>query len=111
MQQTRAAIPPACASQVKLSQADVVALPLADKTVDRAFLIAVLPLVPETQTALQQLHRVLKPGGLMLVSEELPAPEYVPRLVTERWARTAGFEVEGKIGNIFCYSLLCRKAV
>ena len=108
LEQTSLTVDAAGARQVELYSADVTSLPLERDSVDRAFLIAVLPEVPNIAGALAEIHRVLKPDGLLMISEEIIEPEYVPAAVTERWATRAGFELVSRHGNAFCYSLLFR---
>jgi malonyl-CoA O-methyltransferase len=49
-------------------QADVSALPLADESVDLIFAHHVLAYLPNMQAALTEWHRVLKPGGGLMLS-------------------------------------------
>jgi ubiquinone/menaquinone biosynthesis C-methylase UbiE len=88
-----------------LQAATATALPLADASIDLAFLIAVLPMLPNRCQALSELRRVLKPCGMLAVSEELIEPEYVPAFLTERWCRRAGFSLKGRRRNLWCYML------
>jgi hypothetical protein len=46
---------------------------------------------------------VLKPGGRLAVSEEMPDPAYAPPNVTRRWVEEAGFHFGGQSGTWFCY--------
>ena len=106
--QTHLAVDEAGFRHVEIHTADVAFMPLPPHSVDRAFLIAVLTEVPNVKTALAELRRVLRPEGLLLISEEVIAPEYVPPAVTRRWAERAGFELVGETGNVFCYSQIYR---
>jgi SAM-dependent methyltransferase len=56
--------------------ADAMSLPLADDSGDVAFLVTVLGEVPDRSQALSELRRVLKPGGVLSVTETLPDPDY-----------------------------------
>ena len=84
-------------------------LPLPDASVDRAFLITVLPEIPDPVRALRELHRVLKPGGIGSTTEEFLDPDYPRRATTIAWARAAGFVVEAQYGNWWNYTLNFRK--
>ena len=84
-------------------------LPLDDASVDRAFLVTVLPEIPDRQRALAELHRVLKPGGILSLTEEFTDPDYPPRRTTVRWASQAGFDLVERFGNWWIYTLNFRK--
>jgi len=84
-------------------------LPLNDESVDRAFLVTVLPEVPDPARALTELHRVLKPGGRMSITEEFVDPDYPTARETIRKAETAGFELEERHGNWWVYTLNFRR--
>lgn len=81
-------------------------LPLADESIDIAILIATFSEIPNSMLALEELRRVLKPGGRLGISEELPHPAYLPAPLVRRQVDDAGFRYGGQTGNPFCYSLL-----
>ncbi len=80
-------------------------LPLDDESIDRAFLVTVLPEIPDRQRALAELRRVLKPGGVLSITEEFPDPDYPLARTTIRWAEEAGFELAERHGNWWIYTL------
>ena len=84
-------------------------LPLPDETIDRAFLVTVLPEIPDRHRALLELHRVLEPGGVLSITEEFLDPDYPLARTTVRWAEAAGFEPAGRHGNWFVYTLNFQK--
>lgn len=86
-------------------------LPLEDESVDRAFLVTVLPEIPDRHRALLELYRVLKPGGVLSISEEFLDPDHRLASTTIRWAREAGFELAERHGNWFVYTLNFQKRV
>ena len=70
---------------------------------DVIVLISVLPEIPEPVQALEACVRALKPGGQIIISQELFEPEYVTSAQTDAWARAAGLEVVSREGNFWLY--------
>jgi ubiquinone/menaquinone biosynthesis C-methylase UbiE len=84
---------------------DAYDLSFEDGSVDRVVAIACLPEIPEPVRALREFHRILKPDGLVCLSELLPDPDYPWRGTEKRWADEAGFELSEEFGNWFVYQL------
>ena len=72
---------------------DALALPLADCSVDCAFLVTVLGELPDRPKALAELRRVLKPGGILSIAETLPDPDYQFPDVVRDLCRASGFRL------------------
>jgi ubiquinone/menaquinone biosynthesis C-methylase UbiE len=70
---------------------------------DVIVLISVLPEIPEPVRALLTCVRALKPGGHIIISQELFEPEYVTSAQTDVWARAAGLESVSREGNFWLY--------
>jgi ubiquinone/menaquinone biosynthesis C-methylase UbiE len=86
-------------------------LPLDEGSVDRAFMVTVLPEIPDKQLALSELHRVLKPNGILSVTEEFLDPDYPLPQTTIRWATEAGFQLVERHGNWWAYTLNFRRSM
>jgi len=96
-------------ANVETRVSDAYHLPLDDESVDRAFLVTVLPEIPDRQRALAELHRVLKPDGVLSITEEFLDPDYPLARTTIRWAEKASFELAERHGNWWVYTLNFRK--
>jgi ubiquinone/menaquinone biosynthesis C-methylase UbiE len=96
-------------SNVETHVAGAYQLPLEDNSVDRAFLVTVLPEIPDCHRALVELRRVLKPGGVLSVTEEFLDPDYSLPRTTIRLAKQVGFALAERHGNWFVYTLNFRK--
>jgi len=94
---------------VLLQAATAERLAFIDASFDLVLAIAVLPMVPHKHRALRELGRVLKPGGLLVVSEEILEPEYVPAMLTRYWCRRAGFTLAAQFPTGWWYMLLFRR--
>ena len=85
-------------------------LPFEDASLDVVYLVAALMEIPDPQRCLLEAHRVLKPKGVLAVSEFMPDPDYPSRRVTIRTAENAGFAVEAQEGSAWAYTIRFRKA-
>ena len=72
---------------------DAANLPLADNSVDTAYLVFVLGEIPDRPRAIAELRRVLKPGGLLCTMETLTDPDYIFEDNMKDLLRASGFEV------------------
>jgi ubiquinone/menaquinone biosynthesis C-methylase UbiE len=84
-------------------------LPIEDESVDRAFLITVLPEIPDPGRALAELRRVLRPDGVLSITEEFSDPDYLFLPETIRLVGAAGFGFEERFGNFWVYTANFRK--
>lgn len=80
-------------------------LPLADDSLDGAYVVTVLQEIPDQKRTLREVRRVLKPGGTLAVSEFLPDPDYSLRSTTVRIGEEAGFVLEQVAGNLWNYTV------
>lgn len=94
------------AERATLHLAGAYSLPLDDGSIDVAILIATLGEIPDRLHALLELQRVIRPGGRLAISEEMPHPAYMTAGSVRRFAAEAGFELVGKTGTPFCYHMV-----
>lgn len=92
-------------TNVEAHVASACELPLDDASVDRAFLVTVLPEIPDQGRALAELHRVLKPGGVLSITEEFTDPHYPFPSETIRRVEAAEFRLAQRFGNWWIYTL------
>jgi ubiquinone/menaquinone biosynthesis C-methylase UbiE len=97
-----------CASaglaNVALTVADGAALPFTGRSFDLAYMVTVLGEVRDLDACIRNIHRVLKPGGALSVSEHLPDPEFIALNTLRRRIEPAGFVFEGSHGSRFAYT-------
>ena len=84
-------------------------LSFEDESVDRVIAIATLPEIPKPILVLQEVKRILKPNGLLSLSEIAIDPDYPLRRTVKRWTAEAGFILESEYGNWFTYQMNFKK--
>jgi len=85
-------------------------LPYPDGTFDGAYLVGVLGEIPDGQAALQELRRVLKPSGRLVIGEIFFDPDFVFSRSLQDLTRGAGFVFERKLGRSLSYLARFRAA-
>jgi len=78
-------------------------LPYPEASFDAAYLSGVLGEIPDRQRTLNELHRVLKRGGRLVVAEIAGDPDFVPFGSLRRQAALAGFELDRRLGPSLAY--------
>ena len=85
-------------------------LPFKDGSLDLVFTVTVFQEIPDKQRALNEMRRVLKPSGILAISEWLPDPDYAWKSTTRRQVERAGFKFEGFSGNLWSYTVRFTRA-
>ena len=86
-------------------QGDALRLPFSDRSFDAAVLVAVLGEIPGPGDCLAEVARVLRPGGLLCVSETRGDPDRIRYGDLKRFALEAGFIAEpGHPGRGWTYT-------
>lgn len=70
---------------------DASTLPFASASFDLVYLVAVLGEIQDTDGAVRELRRVLRPAGVLSVSEHLPDPDFTTRTALRSRLHQAGF--------------------
>jgi ubiquinone/menaquinone biosynthesis C-methylase UbiE len=78
---------------------------LPANTFDVAFLVTVLGEVPDKNEALREIHRSLRPGGILSITEVLPDPHYQPIARVRQLATRAGFREQRLFPGVLSYTM------
>ena len=92
-------------SNVETHIAGAYDLPIPDNSIDRAFLISVLPEILDQTKALAELRRVLRPDGVLSIAAEFADPDYLFAKETLRLLEQNGFTLVEKYGNWWRYTM------
>lgn len=90
-------------SNIVPTQGDATALPYADGIFDAAYIILTLGEIPDQDAALRELHRVLKPGGRLIVGELFGDPHMVAFGSLRARTEAAGLLFERRLGGKLAY--------
>jgi ubiquinone/menaquinone biosynthesis C-methylase UbiE len=91
-------------ANVELVQASACELPFEDSTLDLVCMVSVLYEIPDRHRVLLEAHRVLKPSGILAVTEFFPDPDYPLRSTLVKQATGAGFVDAKVLGNFWNYT-------
>ena len=94
---------------VKLVQSNAYEMPFEDDSLDVVNMVTVLQEIPDRSRALREVKRVLKPGGILAVTELFPDPDYPWKSTTVKLGKEAGFVVDGVSGSFFNYTVRFRR--
>jgi len=72
---------------------------------DRATLVTVLGELHDKAAALAEAFQVLRPGGLLALTEVITDPHFQPREAAMRLAGEAGFRLRSRTGGALSYTL------
>ena len=94
---------------VGYTQGDARRLALPAARFDVAFMVAVLGEVPEPRKCLAALRRVLRPGGILSITEHLPDPDFSRFSYLRGLVAQAGFEYVERFGPPWSYTANFRR--
>lgn len=96
-------------SNVELIEADACDMPFEDASFDLVYMVTALPEMPDPQRALQEVKRVLKPGGILAVTELLFDPDYPLKSTSIKRCTQAGLVFDESAGNFLNYTVTFKK--
>jgi uncharacterized protein len=110
LDKARARIRRAGVSNVSFAQASASALPFARGVFDAAFLVTVLGEVPDPAACVVQLRDVLRPGGLLSITELAGDPDALTEADIAALAKAANLEHSETFTKRFGFTINFRKA-
>jgi ubiquinone/menaquinone biosynthesis C-methylase UbiE len=89
-------------TNVGFTSGDGASLPFADASFDVVYMVAVFGEVHDP--CLESIRRVLKPAGVLSISEHVPDPDFTPFDALRRQAEARGFQLEARFGSRWAYT-------
>lgn len=90
-------------------QGDAVDLPVADNSCDVVFLVTVLGEVSAPKICLQEVYRVLKPGGLLSITEQTGDTDYLSQSEVEELTAGTDFKFQKEYSGRGNYTVNYKK--
>jgi ubiquinone/menaquinone biosynthesis C-methylase UbiE len=109
LQKARGKLARAGLGNVGFVQADGAALPVASGAWDCVFLVAVLGEVSAPRSCLREIYRVLRPGGLLSLTEQPGDPDFIALPDARELVEGVGFRLEKVYGGGKNYAASFRK--
>ena len=95
---------------VEYIKADAKKLPLENETVDIAMLMGMFGEVPEPKNCLEELYRILKPNGIISITEvKFGDPDYIPQEELINMVEKEQFIIDKKYSDWFQYTINFKK--
>lgn len=85
-------------------QADASHLPIAENSVDVVIAVTVLGEVPSAEKTIAEIRRVLRPSGVLSVSEHWPDPDFLSFGHVNELCRKCGLRLHARYGVRFNYT-------
>lgn len=96
-------------TNVSYAVGNAAALPFRDHQLDAVCMVTVLGEISDRDSAVRAVARVLRPGGILSVSEHLPDPDFVPFRKLRAEIEAAGFTLDARFGSALAYTANFRK--
>jgi ubiquinone/menaquinone biosynthesis C-methylase UbiE len=109
LQRVQKKLDAAALTNVRLIRSGIGEGKIGSDTFDRALLVTVLGEISDRETALAEIFRALKPGGILSVTEVVPDPHYQTPNTVRLLASKAGFEENAYFGSFPAFTIHLRK--
>ena len=91
-------------ANVGFTTGDGASLPYPDASFDLVYMVTVFGEVHDQEACLRSIRRVLKPSGVLSISEHMPDPDFTPFEQLRRQVEASGFRLEAHFGRRWAYT-------
>jgi len=92
-------------TNIKLIESSAYDLPFDDNSLDLVFMVTVFGEIPDHDKALKEIKRVLKPGGILAITEMFLDPDYLLKSTVTKKGGKAGFILDQISGSFWDYTI------
>lgn len=92
-------------TNIEFAQVDATIGEFADNRYDRALLVTVLGEIPDRLSVLKKISAMLKPGGILSISEIIFDPHYQSKKTVSQLATLVGLRQREDFGNKMAYTI------
>lgn len=96
-------------ANIELEVADAVDLPFEEEYFHLVFMSGVLGEIPDQKAALREFHKVIRPGGILSITEAFPDGHYILKSNLIKRCRILGFVPFEEYGGFYTYTVNFRK--
>jgi ubiquinone/menaquinone biosynthesis C-methylase UbiE len=96
-------------TNIKLIESSAYNLPFDDNSLDLVFMVALLGEIPDQNKALYETRRVLKPGGILAITEMFVDPDYLLKSMVKKKGEMVGFILDEILGCFWDYTIRFNK--
>jgi ubiquinone/menaquinone biosynthesis C-methylase UbiE len=104
LEKTKRKLDAAGLHNVGYGQGDACNLPFADGEFDVVFFVALLGEVPDRSACINSVHKVLRSGGLLSITEHQPDPDFTPLSAVRALTEASGFQFVESFGRSWAYT-------
>jgi ubiquinone/menaquinone biosynthesis C-methylase UbiE len=92
-------------TNIKMIESSAYDLPFDSNSLDLVFMIAVFGEIPDHNKTLKEIKRVLKPSGILAITELLLDPDYLLKTTVKKKGEKVGFTLDIISGNLWNYTI------
>jgi ubiquinone/menaquinone biosynthesis C-methylase UbiE len=92
-------------TNIKMIESSAYELPFDSNSLDLVFMVTVFGEIPDHNKTLKEIKRVLKPSGILAITELLLDPDYLLKTTVKKKGEKVGFTLDTISGNLWNYTI------
>jgi ubiquinone/menaquinone biosynthesis C-methylase UbiE len=92
-------------NNIKLLVSSAYNLPFENNSIDLVYMVTVFGEIPDRKKALKEIKRVLKPNGILAITELFLDPDYLLKSTIKKLGEDVEFKLDNITGNFWNYTI------